>query len=65
MNILPSQTHESEAAGLQVYEQELEEPFLNSTKEFYRAETAKWATELSFHDFMVKAEQSIEAELTR
>ncbi|KAJ8903171.1 hypothetical protein NDN08_004281 [Rhodosorus marinus] len=65
MNILPSQTHESEATGLQVYEQELEEPFLNSTKDFYRAETAKWATELSFHDFMVKAEQSIEAELTR
>lgn len=50
---------------LTVYESELETPFLEATHEYYYRESARWAEEYSFHDFMEQAGKSIEAELHR
>eukprot|EP00188_Purpureofilum_apyrenoidigerum_P000440 Plantae.Rhodophyta-Purpureofilum_apyrenoidigerum.ctg11924.p1 GENE.Plantae.Rhodophyta-Purpureofilum_apyrenoidigerum.ctg11924~~Plantae.Rhodophyta-Purpureofilum_apyrenoidigerum.ctg11924.p1 ORF type:complete len:772 (-),score=212.21 Plantae.Rhodophyta-Purpureofilum_apyrenoidigerum.ctg11924:46-2361(-) len=51
--------------SLEVYQKELETPFLASTREFYRRESARWAEEYSFHNFIIQAEKSFETELVR
>lgn len=45
-----------------VYVTEFEEAFLNGTTDFYCRQAAGWITDLSFPEFLLRAEQAIEAE---
>lgn len=50
---------------LDVYSEEWERPFLEDTGEFYRRDSARWAEEDSFPDFLRKADASMNEERER
>ncbi|KAA8490321.1 Cullin-1 [Porphyridium purpureum] len=53
---------EMSASELDVYIEELENPFLKTTAEYYQKESAVWADQCSFPEFLLKAELCVEAE---
>ena len=55
----------SSRTGLEVYVTDFEEQLLTTTADFYSRESAKWAEEDSFPDYMVKAEDRIKQEQER
>jgi cullin 1 len=51
--------------SLNVYQTDFEEPFLKTTREYYKARGSEWASSDDTPSFLIKAEQALESEVKR